>query len=73
MNLRWSSRTSAGLGAAAGVVALVVLPAGTATASPLFDGASRGPTAAVAIQGALDDAQVTAQSDGLLRRLHDCR
>ncbi len=64
MNLKWSRPTSAALGAAAGVVALVVLPASTAAASPVFDGASRGPTAAVAIQGALEDAQVTAQSVG---------
>ena len=48
----------------AGSVALVGLIASPALASPLFDGGGRGLTAHVAIQSALEDAQVTAQSVG---------
>lgn len=62
MKLSWSTRT--GLGIAAGAASLVVLVAPTAAASPIVDGGGRGPTAQVAIQSALDDAQVTAQSMG---------
>ncbi len=64
MNLRWSRRAGAGLAAAAGATALVMLVASPATASPLFCGAGRGLTAQVAIQGAFDDAQNSAQSEG---------
>jgi len=64
MKLRWSRRAGAGLAAAAGATALVMLVASPATASPLFCGAGRGLTAQNAIQGAFDDAQNTAQSEG---------
>jgi len=64
MNLRWGHRAGAGLAAAAGATALVMLVASPATASPLFCGAGRGLTAQNAVQGALDDAQNSAQSEG---------
>jgi hypothetical protein len=64
MNRGWGRRAGAGLVVAAGATALVMLVASPATASPLFCGAGRGLTAANAIQGAFDDAQVTAQSEG---------
>jgi len=64
MNRRWGHRTGAGLVVAAGAAALVMLFASPATASPLFCGAGRGLTAQNAIQGALDDAQNSAQSEG---------
>ncbi|MFF5288974.1 hypothetical protein [Paractinoplanes globisporus] len=64
MNPRWSWRTGTGLAASAGATALVMLVASPATASPLFCGAGRGLTAQVAVQGALDDAQNSAQSEG---------
>jgi hypothetical protein len=51
-------------GVAAGSMALVVLLGSPAAASPAFCGAGRGLTASNAIQGAFDDAQVTAQSEG---------
>jgi hypothetical protein len=59
MNLRWSA--GAGL---AGAMALVMLVASPATASPLFCGAGRGLTAQSAIQGAFEDARNSAQSEG---------
>lgn len=49
---------------AASVTAFVLLTA-TANASGLYCGASRGPTAEVAIQGAIDDASSSASGDGL--------
>jgi hypothetical protein len=64
MNLRWSRHTGAGIATAAGAAALVMLVASPATASPLFCGAGRGLTAEVAVQGAFDDAQNSAQSEG---------
>jgi hypothetical protein len=64
MNVRWGRRTGAGLVAAAGATVLVMLVASPAMASPLFCGAGRGLTAQNAIQGALDDAQISAQSEG---------
>ena len=48
----------------AGSLALVVVLASVAVASPLFDGGGRGPTDEVAIQSAFDDARITAQSVG---------
>jgi hypothetical protein len=42
----------------------VMLFATPATASPLFCGAGRGLTAENAVQGALDDARNSAQSEG---------
>jgi hypothetical protein len=63
MNKSWSRRAS-GAGVAAGAMALVALMASGAAASPLFCGASRGLTADVAIQGAVDDARNSAQSEG---------
>ena len=53
-----------GLTVAAGGLAMVVLAAAPAAASPLFCGAGRGLTAEVAVQGAFWDAQGTAQSEG---------
>jgi hypothetical protein len=64
MRVNWSRRTGAGLGVAAGALALVALAGSPAVASPLFCGAGRGPTAQVAIQSAFWDAQITAQSVG---------
>ncbi|MBB4764664.1 hypothetical protein ACFQFC_10690 [Amorphoplanes digitatis] len=65
MNLRWGHRAGAGLAATAGATALVMLVAGPAAASPLFCGAGRGLTAQNAVQGAFEDAQNSAQSEGL--------
>jgi hypothetical protein len=62
MKLTWNKL--AGLGVAAGSLALVLQAAPPAAASPLFDGGGRGPTAQVAIGSALEDAQNTAQSVG---------
>jgi hypothetical protein len=42
----------------------VMLVASPAAASPLFCGAGRGLTAENAVQGAFDDAQNSAQSEG---------
>jgi hypothetical protein len=64
MNQRWGRRAGAGLTVAAGAMAVVMLVAAPATASPLFCGAGRGLTAENAIQGAFDDAQNSAQSVG---------
>ena len=64
MKLTLRRRTGAGLGVAAGSMALVWLFSSAAAASPVFDGGGRGPTAEVAIQSAFEDAQVTAQSVG---------
>ncbi len=64
MKQSWSHRLRTGLGVATGSLALVALLASVASASPLFCGAGRGLTAEQAIQGAVDDAQVTAQSEG---------
>lgn len=64
MNQRWGRRAGAGLTVAAGATAVVMLAASPAMASPLFCGAGRGPTAQNAIQGAFDDAQTSAQSEG---------
>jgi hypothetical protein len=64
MNLRWGRHIGPGLFVAAGATAMVMLVASPATASPLFCGAGRGLTAQNAIQGALDDAQISAQSEG---------
>ena len=64
MNLRWGRHAGAGLAAAAGATALVMLVASPATASPLFCGAGRGLTAQTAVMGAFDDAQNSAQSSG---------
>lgn len=63
MTLRFS-RAGAGVAVAAGAMALVALTAAPAVASPLFCGAGRGLTADVAIRGAVDDAQGSAQSEG---------
>ncbi len=49
---------------AASAAALVMFAASPALASPLFVGGSRGITPETAIQGAFDDAQITAQSMG---------
>jgi hypothetical protein len=65
MNQRWGRRAGAGLTVAAGAMAVVMLVASPASASPLFCGAGRGLTAENAIQGAFDDAQNSAQSVGL--------
>lgn len=62
MKLRWSKM--AGLGVAAGSMALVLQAAPPAAATPLFDGGGRGTTAQLAIGSAFDDAQNTAQSVG---------
>jgi hypothetical protein len=62
MKLKPTAR--AGLGTATGSLAMLMLAAPPAAASPLFDGGGRGPTAQVAIQSALEDAQTTAQSVG---------
>ncbi len=64
MNRRWGRRTGHGLLVAAGAMTVVMLVASPATASPLFCGAGRGLTAENAVQGALDDAQNSAQSEG---------
>ena len=64
MKARWSRRFGAGLGISAGALAVVMLFASPAMASPLFCGGARGLTAPVAVQGALDDAQTSAQSEG---------
>jgi hypothetical protein len=52
------------MGVAAGSMALVVMLGSPAAASPVFCGAARGLTASNAIQGAFDDAQISAQSEG---------
>jgi hypothetical protein len=62
MKLSWNKL--AGLGVAAGSMALVLQAAPAAAASPLFDGGGRGTTAQLAIGSAFDDAQNTAQSVG---------
>ncbi|MGH8869900.1 MAG: hypothetical protein ACRDYU_18125 [Actinomycetes bacterium] len=64
MKLNWSRRAGAGMAIAAGSMAMVGLLSSVAAASPLVDGGGRGPTPEVAIQSALDDAQVTAVSMG---------
>jgi hypothetical protein len=64
MKMKWSRRAGAGLGVVAGAMALVALAGSPAAASPLFDGAGRGPTAEVAIRSAFGDALTTAQSVG---------
>jgi hypothetical protein len=64
MNVRWNRLAGPGLTAAAGAAALVMLVTSPAMASPLFCGAGRGLTAQNAIQGAFDDAQNSAQSEG---------
>jgi hypothetical protein len=64
MKLTWGRRAGAGLAVAAGSLALVTFAASPAMASPLFCGAGRGRTAAVAIQSAFGDAQNSAQSEG---------
>jgi len=64
MNLHLGRRAGAGLVAAAGATAVALLVASPAMASPLFCGAGRGLTAQTAIQGALDDAKITAESEG---------
>jgi hypothetical protein len=45
-------------------MAMGALAASPAAASPVFDGAGRGPTAEYAVLSALGDAQITAQSVG---------
>ena len=65
MKLSWNHFAGAGLGVAAGSMALVLQAAApTAAASPLFDGGGRGTTAQTAIRSAFDDARNTAQSVG---------
>jgi hypothetical protein len=64
MSQLWRRRARFALMVTAGAMALIVGTASPAAASPLFCGASRGPTAEVAIQGALWDAQSSAQSEG---------
>ncbi|HEY7271793.1 MAG TPA: hypothetical protein VH502_03590 [Actinoplanes sp.] len=64
MNLRPGRRAGAGLVLAAGALTVVMLLGTPAMASPLFCGAGRGLTAQNAIQGALDDAQASAQAEG---------
>jgi hypothetical protein len=64
MKLTWGRRAGAGLAVAAGSIALVTFAASPALASPLFCGAGRGRTVAVAIQSAFWDAKNTAQSEG---------
>ena len=64
MELGWKGRVGTGLAVAAGALALVTLFASPATASPLFCGAGRGLTAQTAIEGAFEDAQISAQSEG---------
>ena len=64
MKLSISRAAGAGIGIAAGTMAVLVGVAPTAAASPLFCGAGRGPTAEVAVQSALDDARSSAQSMG---------
>jgi hypothetical protein len=60
--------TSRGVGSAlavaAGSMALALLAASPASASPIFCGAGRGLTAESAIWGAMEDAQGSAQSMG---------
>jgi hypothetical protein len=65
MKRKWGRLAGSGLGVVAGSMTLVMLlgsPA--AAASPVVCGAARGLTSSNAIQGAIDDAQVTAQSLG---------
>lgn len=64
MRRRWGRHAVAALSGVAGAAAVVLLAASPAVASPLFCGAGRGLTADVAIQGALDDAAVSASSEG---------
>jgi hypothetical protein len=52
------------VGAAVFVLALLATAA-SAIASAIYCGGGRGPTAEVAIQSAIDDAQSSAQGDGL--------
>src|SRR5688572_7316125 len=64
MKARWARRGGLGLAMTAGATAMMMVFATPALASPLFCGAGRGPTAAVAIDAALDDARTSAQSEG---------
>jgi hypothetical protein len=64
MKLTWGRRAGVGLTVAAGAMTLVALAASPALASPLFCGAGRGLNVEVAIQGAVWDAQTSAQSEG---------
>jgi hypothetical protein len=64
MTRRWGRLARSGFGVVAGSMTLVVLLGSPAAASPVFCGGGRGLTASNAIQGALDDAQNTAQSEG---------
>ena len=64
MSLRSIRRAGVGFALSAGATAALMLIASPAMASPVFCGAARGLTAQTAIQGALDDAQVSAQSEG---------
>jgi hypothetical protein len=68
MTLRTVGRRTGALLAVTGVVASLLGPASTAAASSsgmLFTGASRGPSAEVAIRGAIDDAAASAGAVGL--------
>ena len=65
MKLIRGRQAGAGLGVAAGAMAIVALAASPAAATSLvFCGASRGLTAQNAIDGALDDARTSAESMG---------
>ncbi|GAA0974892.1 hypothetical protein GCM10009555_031940 [Acrocarpospora macrocephala] len=61
---RLSRRTGFGLAMTASAAALVMFAASPALASPLFVGGARGLTAENAIQGAFDDARISAQAEG---------
>ncbi|MFE0100642.1 hypothetical protein [Streptomyces sp. NPDC059009] len=64
--LRPTRRTTRGSLLVAGTAAALLAVAAPATASTasLYCGAGRGLTAGAAIQGAIDDAQVSASGDG---------
>jgi hypothetical protein len=66
MNLgTYARRVGFMLSAVAGSVAAIVLAASVASASALWCGGGRGPTAQVAIQRAIGDAQIAASGEGL--------
>jgi hypothetical protein len=68
MNLgTYARRIGLMLSTGAASVVAVVLAASMASASALWCGAGRGPTAQVAIQSAIGDAQTSASAEGLFR------
>lgn len=60
---RWTTRGGLLVAGAVAALLAVATPA-TAGSAALYCGAGRGPTAEVAVQGAIDDAQVSASGDG---------